>query len=229
MAQTEVAVAAGNGFGGGTIHYPADAQGRLPAVVIAPAMGAGKGYYEWNAAKLATHGFVAFAIDTNTPDDGFTQRRDQILAAVDYLTDASPVSDRVDPSRIGVEGHSASAVGALQAGIQRPSLKAVVALAPVGAGIGPKDVSGLGVPALLVCGAADDWALPAHCQALADAMPAGTPKKAVAVPDGGHGFPTGDNDVAFPAELSWLQEHVAGGGANPASSGAQSPPTSATQ
>jgi dienelactone hydrolase len=211
LTQQEVRIDPGNGFGGGTIHYPPDAQGRLPAIVIAPALGAGRGYYEWNAAKLATYGFVAFAIDANDPGDMFIQRRDQILAALDYLANASPVSDRVDASRMAAEGHSASAAGALLAGVQRPSLKAVVALAPVSAGIGAGDVAGLEVPSLLACGDADGWAPPSQCQALADAMPAGAPRETVAVPGAGHGFPTGDDQVAFPAELSWLQQHVAGG------------------
>jgi len=210
FAQQETHIDPGNGFGGGTIHYPVNSQGRLPAVVIAPAMGAGKGYYEWNAAKLATHGFVAFTIDTNDPGDLFTQRRDEILAAVDFLVNSSPARDLVDSNKIAIEGHSASAVGALLAGVQRPSLKAVVALAPVSAGIGPQDVTNLRVPALLVCGGADGWAPPSQCQGLADAMPGGIAKLVVPVPGAGHGFPTGDDDVAFPNELKWLQQYVAG-------------------
>lgn len=176
--------------------------------MIVPALAAGKGYYEWNAAKLATHGFVAFAIDTNNSGDLFNERKDQLLAAVDFLVNSSPVSDKVDGSRVAVEGHSAGAVGALLAGAAQPSLKAVIALAPVAAGIGPQDVANLSVPALLVCGDADGWASPSQCEGLADGMPGGTPKKAVVVPGGGHGFPTGDNDVAFTAELEWLQQHL---------------------
>ncbi len=224
MTQQEVHVDAGNGFGGGTIHYPAAAKGKLPAVVIAPALSAGKGSYEWNAAKLATYGFVAFAIDTNDPQDMFTQRRDQLLAAVDYLVKQSPVHDRVDGNRVAVEGHSASAVGALLAGVQRPALKAVVALAPVSAGIGAKDVKGLTVPSLLVCGTTDGWAPPSQCQALADGMPGGTPKRTVSVPGAGHGFPTGDDKVAFPSELAWLQQQLGGSGGP--QSGPQSGPRS---
>jgi dienelactone hydrolase len=224
-AQKELTVNPGNGFGGGTIHYPADAQGKLPAVVIGPALGAGKGYYEWNAAKLASYGFVAFAIDTNSPGDLFTQRRDQMLAALDYLVNASPVSANVDGSRLAVEGHSASAVGALLAGVQRPSLKAVVSLAPVSAGIGANDVAGLTVPSLLVCGGSDGWAPPSQCEALANGMPANTPKQTFTVPGAGHGFPTGDNE-AFPVELSWLQQHLAGGASSSPASPPQSSPAS---
>jgi dienelactone hydrolase len=199
----------GNGFGGGTIHYPANHQGKLPAVVIAPALGAGRGFYEWNGAKLATNGFIAFVIDANNLGDLFNERRDALLAAVDWLVNASPVRDQVDGSKIAIEGHSASAVGALQAAVERPSLKAVVSLAPVSAGIGPKDVTNLNVPALLVCGESDGWAPPSQCQGLADAMPGGVPKAVVSVPGAGHGFPVGDNDVAFTNELKWLQDHVA--------------------
>jgi dienelactone hydrolase len=210
FAQQEVHVDPGNGFGGGTIHYPVGAKGQLPAVVIGPAMSAGKGYYEWNGAKLATYGFVALVIDTNDPNDLFTQRRDQMLAAADYLVTASAIHDRVDGGRIAIEGHSASAVGALLAGVQRPSIKAVIALAPVAAGIGPQDVTGLRTPALLACGTADGWAPESQCQALADAMPGDVQKRVVAVPGAGHGFPTGEDDVAFPSELQWLQQHLAG-------------------
>jgi dienelactone hydrolase len=183
--------------------------------VIAPAFSAGKGFYEWNAAKLATHGFIALNIDTITPNDWPGARADQMLAALDYLVNTSSIKDRVDGSRLAVEGHSASAVGVLMAGLQRPSLKAVIALAPVG----DHDLSGMKVPTLLVCADADA-ANPAHCNKLAGGMPAGTPKKVVPV-KGGHGFPTGDNE-AFPAELEWLQQHLGGG----AREGSQSDPAS---
>ena len=206
-AQEEVRIDPGNGFGGGTIHYPKDKAGKLPAVVIVPALAAGRGYYEWNGAKLATHGFIAFVIDANDTGDLWDARKDALLAAADYLVQQSPVSDRVDGGRIAVEGHSAGAVGAIKAGLQRPSFKAVVALAAVSAGIGPNDVTGLSVPTLFVGGTADGWAHPTFLQTLADAMPGGTPKRVVAVEGAGHGFPIGDNE-AFDAELSWLQQYL---------------------
>jgi dipeptidyl aminopeptidase/acylaminoacyl peptidase len=208
FAQEEVHIDPGNGFGGGTIHLPVGKEGKLPAVVIVPALAAGRGYYEWNGAKLATHGFISFVIDTNDPGELWDQRKDALLAAADYLVQSSPVRDRVDGGRIAVEGHSAGAVGAIKAGLERSSLKAVVALAAVSAGIGPGDVTNLNVPTIFIGGTNDGWAHPNFLQTLADAMPPGTPKRVVSLEGEGHGFPTGDGNGAFDAELSWLKQYL---------------------
>lgn len=207
FAHEEVRIDPGNGFGGGTLHYPKDKAGKLSAVVSIPALAAGRDSYEWNGAKLATHGFVAFVIDANHAGDLWDQRKDALLAAADFLVKSSPISDRVDSSRIAVEGHSAGAVGAIKAGLERPALRAVVALAPVSAGIGPDDVTNLSVPTIYIGGKRDGWAHPDFLQTLAAAMPAAAPKRVVSLEGADHEFPTEDNE-SFQHELSWLKQHL---------------------
>ena len=75
---------------------------------------------------LASHGFVVIGIETNSRNDFDTARGTQLLAALDYLTQQSPVRNRVDPNRLAVAGHSMGGGGALSAAIRRPSLKAAV-------------------------------------------------------------------------------------------------------
>ena len=56
-----------SGFGGGSIYYPTStSDGTFGAVVIAPGYTAGSSSYAALAQRVASHGFVAFAIDTNS-------------------------------------------------------------------------------------------------------------------------------------------------------------------
>jgi dienelactone hydrolase len=202
FGEETIGVPAGNGFGGGTIHVPKGAgDGPFGVVIICPALAAGKGYYEWMGGKAASFGLVTLVIDTNDPGDLFDQRRDQILAAADWLTKSSPVKDKVDASRVGVVGHSAGGGGAINAAQQRPSLKAAVGMAPVGANAG-----GLKVPTMLVGGTNDGWSSPETLKGLYGSL-AG-PKSLVEITDGGHGFPAGGSMEMFRAVLPWLKVFV---------------------
>ena len=69
-----------------------------------------------------------FTIDTNTTSDQPASRGDQLLAALDYLTEDSSVRTRIDASRLGVMGHSMGGGGTLEAAKDRPSLQAAIPL-----------------------------------------------------------------------------------------------------
>ena len=119
------------GFGGGTIYYPTDqSQGTFGAVVVAPGYTARQSSIAWLGPRLASQGFVVFTIDTTTVYDQPASRGDQLLAAVDYLTQRSTVAGRVDAGRVAVMGHSMGGGGTLEAVKDRPSLKAAIPLTP---------------------------------------------------------------------------------------------------
>jgi alpha-beta hydrolase superfamily lysophospholipase len=126
-----VSNASADGFGGGRIYYPTStSDGTFGAVVIAPGYTAGASTYAGLAARVASHGFVTFAIDTNSTGDFPPSRGDQILAALDYLVEDSSVISRIDTSRLAVAGHSMGGGGTLEAAKDRPDLQAAVPLQP---------------------------------------------------------------------------------------------------
>ncbi|GGR44295.1 dienelactone hydrolase [Nocardioides luteus] len=121
------------GFGGGTIYYPTStSEGTYGGIVLAPGYTASSSMYASVARRVASHGFVVFAIDTNTRLDQPGSRGQQILAAVDYLKEdaSSAVASRLDENRIAVSGHSMGGGGTLEAANQDSSIKAAVALQP---------------------------------------------------------------------------------------------------
>lgn len=122
-----------SGFGGGTIYYPTSTtEGTYGGVVLAPGFTARSSAYSAVARRVASHGFVVFAIDTNSIYDQPDSRGTQILAAVDYLKQdaSSAVASRLDETRIAVSGHSMGGGGTLAAAKQDSSVKAAVALQP---------------------------------------------------------------------------------------------------
>ena len=85
--------------------------------------------------RLASNGFVVIVIDTLSPTNNAEQRAVQLIAALNQViafsaTVGHPLLGRVDGNRLGVMGHSYGGGGALLAGTNNPSLKAVIPLAP---------------------------------------------------------------------------------------------------
>jgi hypothetical protein len=204
FATAQVSVPTGNGFGGGVIYYPTDTtQGTFSAVAIVPgytATWAAEG--AWMGPWLASFGFVVIGIDTNTRNDWYQARGTQLLAALDYLTQRSPVRDRVDASRTSVMGHSMGGGGALYAALQRPSLKATVGLAPA---IFTENLSNERVPAMLIAGQNDGTVTPASVLNAYNQIPAGTEKAYLELTGAGHGFPTSNNSVMMRKVIPWLK------------------------
>ncbi len=96
FANTSVSVPTGYGFNGGRIYYPTDtSQGTFGAIAISPGYTAlFSAELAWMGPWLASHGFVVIGIETNSRNDFDTARGTQLLAALDYLTQQSPVRDR---------------------------------------------------------------------------------------------------------------------------------------
>src|SRR5690606_1529954 len=120
-----------DGFGGGTIYYPRE-NNTYGAIAISPGYTGTQSSIAWLGERIASHGFVVIAIDTNTTLDQPDSRARQLNAALDYmLTDASSaVRNRIDASRLAVMGHSMGGGGTLRLASQRPDLKAAIPLTP---------------------------------------------------------------------------------------------------
>jgi dienelactone hydrolase len=196
-----------SGFGGGRIYYPTDtSQGTFGAVVIAPGYTATSGLYSGLADRVASHGFVAFAIDTNTTLDFPDSRGRQILAAVDYLTGQSSVRNRIDADRVAVAGHSMGGGGTLAAADERPSLKAAVPLQPWHS---DKTWGGVSVPTMII-GAENDTiaATGSHSERFYDSIPSSTEKAYVELNGASHLAANSNPDDQGAAMVTWLKKYV---------------------
>ncbi|MDQ0936623.1 poly(ethylene terephthalate) hydrolase family protein [Streptomyces turgidiscabies] len=204
FATAQMSVAPGNGFNGGKIYYPTDTSlGTWGAIAAVPGYTArwdAEG--AWMGPWLASFGFVVIGIDTNSTNDFDTARGTQLLAALDYLTQRSPVRDRVDPHRLGVLGHSMGGGGAISAAERRPSLKAALPLAPYSPS---QNLSTLRVPTMIM-GARDDGTVtPSYLDGLYGGMPATTQSAFVELTTGGHGFPVWGNSNVTRRTIPWLK------------------------
>ncbi|WP_240521561.1 dienelactone hydrolase family protein [Amycolatopsis vastitatis] len=206
FATAQAKVPPGNGFNGGYVYYPTDTRlGTWGAVAIVPGYSALFANEEaWMGPRLASFGFVVIGIETNSRTDSADARATQLLAALDYLTQKSPVRTRVDASRLGVIGHSAGGAGALLAALRRPSLKSAVGLAP-GSPVGNLDLSGDQVPTMFIAGQRDPVVTPAYLDKLWATLPAALKKAYVQITGVDHLFATRPNTVEMRTLIPWLK------------------------
>jgi hypothetical protein len=96
FATAQAKVPRGSGFNGGYVYYPTDTSlGTWGAVAIVPGYSALFADEEaWMGPRLASFGFVVLGIETNSRTDSADARATQLLAALDYLTQKSPVRTR---------------------------------------------------------------------------------------------------------------------------------------
>ncbi|MBL6277226.1 ricin-type beta-trefoil lectin domain protein [Micromonospora fiedleri] len=208
FANTSVSVPTGYGFNGGRIYYPTDtSQGTFGAIAISPGYTAlFSAELAWMGPWLASHGFVVIGIETNSRNDFDTARGTQLLAALDYLTQQSPVRDRVDASRLAVAGHSMGGGGALSAATRRPSLKAAVGITPFSPS---SNLANDRVPTMVISGQADTVVTPSYALDLYNSLPSTTESVYVEVAGGDHGFMVGrSNPVMIRTMLPFLKIFV---------------------
>ncbi|WP_415949668.1 alpha/beta hydrolase family protein [Streptomyces sp. KLOTTS4A1] len=190
------------GFGGGTIYYP-DGDGPFAAVAMSPGFLGNQGNLAWLGKELASQGFVAFSIDTNTIFDQPASRGDQLLAALDHLTEKSTVRDLVDAGRLGVIGHSMGGGGSLEAVKTRPSLKAAIPLTPWNMDKSWPEVT---TPTLVI-GAENDWIAPvaSHAEPFYRNTPGTLDKAYLELNGAGHMAPTSGNSTIAKYGTAWLK------------------------
>jgi len=159
----------------------------------------------WMGPRLASFGFVVIGIETNSREDWDRARGAQLLAALDYLTQHSPVRSRVDSSRLAVIGHSMGGGGAFAAATRRPSLKAVVGLAPY---FPSGNLATIRVPTLIIGGQHDTTVTPSYLDNLYATLPARTPSAYLMLADADHLFATRPNTVEMRLLIPWLKIFV---------------------
>ncbi|WP_256206899.1 alpha/beta hydrolase family protein [Nocardioides luteus] len=197
------------GFGGGTIYYPTSTtEGTYGGVVLAPGFTARSSAYSAVARRVASHGFVVFAIDTNSIYDQPDSRGSQILAAVDYLKQdaSSAVASRLDETRIAISGHSMGGGGTLAAANQDSSVKAAVALQPWHT---DKTWPGIQVPTMII-GAENDTVAPVatHSIPFYTSMTGAREKAYGEVNNADHLIANTDDDWQGRLFVTWLKRYV---------------------
>jgi pimeloyl-ACP methyl ester carboxylesterase len=204
FATASMNVPAGNGFSNAVIYYPTDtSQGKFGAIAFIPGYNGSWAALEWTGPWLASFGFVVIGGEAINPTDGDTARGTQLLAALDYLTQRSPVRDRIDPNRTAVIGHSMGGGGAISAAARRSSLKAAIGLAPA---IFSTDVSTIQVPTMMMAGQKDTTVTPAYTKNFYNQLPASTKKSYVELTGAGHGFPSWTpNSVMMRKVVPWFK------------------------
>jgi dienelactone hydrolase len=206
-SQSSVSSLSVRGFGGGTIYYPTStSDGTFGAVVIAPGFTAYESSIAWLGPRLASQGFVVFTIDTNTTLDQPASRGDQLLAALDYLTEDSSVRTRVDSSRLGVMGHSMGGGGTLEAAKDRPSLKAAI---PLTGWNTDKTWPEVKTPTLVV-GADNDTiaSVTTHSKPFYNSLPSSLDKAYLELRGATHFTPNTSNTTIAKYSISWLKRFI---------------------
>ncbi|WP_299531174.1 alpha/beta hydrolase [uncultured Streptomyces sp.] len=206
-SQTSVSSLGVTGFGGGTIYYPTStADGTFGAIAISPGFTAYESSIAWLGPRLASQGFVVFTIDTNTTLDQPSSRGDQLLAALDYLTQRSSVRTRVDASRLGVMGHSMGGGGTLEAAKDRTSLKAAIPLTGWNTDTTWPEVR---TPTLVI-GADGDTIAPVltHSKPFYNNLPSTLDKAYLELRGATHFTPNTSNTTIAKYSISWLKRFI---------------------
>ncbi|MBI5310361.1 MAG: alpha/beta hydrolase [Actinobacteria bacterium] len=207
FATATTTVPSGNGFGGGTIYYPTDtSQGTFAAIAMSPGFFNTQSAISWYGKRIASQGFVFLTINTNTILDFPDSRATQLLAALDYLTQSSPVSSLIDSSRLGVMGYSMGGGGTLKASKTRPSLEAAVGVAPWHS---TKNWSTNTVPSMML-GMQNDTVAPASSHAIPfyNSLPASIHKVYAEVRGASHSTPTSANTPIAQYSIAFLKQEL---------------------
>jgi predicted esterase len=206
FAIASVAVARGNGFGGGVIYYPTStSQGTFGGIAISPGLNGTWSGISWLGPRLASQGFVVFGIETNNLNDNPTSRGTQLLAALDYLTQRSSVRTRVDASRLAVMGHSMGGGGALDAALRRPALKAAIGNAPH---LPSGSLANDRVPTLIYAMQNDTLVTPSRLTSLYNTIPAATERAYIEVAGAGHNYIGQPSTTLARTMIPWMKIFV---------------------
>jgi predicted esterase len=211
FATAQQSVAPGNGFNGGEIYYPTSAsQGTWGALVIIP------GYTArcvnqpapeeaWMGPWISSFGFVVLCMETDSPTDFDVARGQEALAALKWLTTASPVRSEIDPNRLAVMGHSMGGGGMVYATEHQPSLRAGIGLAPFSPS---QNFSSEKVPTLVLGGQDDPTVTPSMLASLYATMPASTQSDFAQIAGADHEFYRTPNNVMMKLVIPWLKIFV---------------------
>ncbi|WP_051102593.1 poly(ethylene terephthalate) hydrolase family protein [Parafrankia elaeagni] len=194
-----------SGFGGGRLYYPtATNQGTYGAIALSPGFTAGWSSIDWLGPRLASFGFVVIGIETNSRYDYPPSRGQQLLAALDWAVEDSPAASRIDPTRLAVGGHSMGGGGSLEAASDRPSLKAVLPLAPWNS---DKSWNEVQVPTMIIGGESDTIAsVGSHSTPFYNSLSG--EKAFLELNNASHFFPQSPNNLVAKMAISWAKRWV---------------------
>lgn len=201
-------------YAGATIYYPTNAEPPFAGVVVVPGFTAYQSSIAGWGPFLASHGIVTMTIDTNTTGDQPPTRSQALLAAVETIKaentrSGSPLSGKIDVTRMAVMGWSMGGGGTLISIDTHPELKAGISLC--GWSPGSKFTT-TKVPALLIASQGDPLA-GGQSQGFYDSIPSPTPKMIFETPGGNHNV--GNDPANLSGEigrygLSWLKVFLEG-------------------
>jgi predicted dienelactone hydrolase len=207
FAITQTTATGVTGFRAGTIYYPTvTTAGTFGAIAISPGYTGTQASVSWLGPRIASQGFVVITIDTDSPYDQPDSRGTQLLAALDYLTQRSTVSSRIDATRLGVMGHSMGGGGSLRAASNRPALQAAI---PLTGWHTDKTWSEVTVPTLVV-GADNDTVAPVaqHSEPFYTSLPSTLDKAYLELKNASHSAPTSANTTVAKYSISWLKRFI---------------------
>jgi len=173
--------ACGSGCAGGTVYYPNTA-GSYGVIAVCPGFTNTSSAIAWFARRLATHGFVTIAMNTNSRFDFPASRATQLRAVLNYLVNSSSstIRSRIRSADRAVSGYSMGGGGTLLASRDDSTLKTGVPMAPYNSGT----ISGVNVPQMIIGGSNDSIApVSSMARPFYNNIPS-TVKKALAVLNG---------------------------------------------
>jgi dienelactone hydrolase len=179
-------------YGGGTIHYPTDAEPPLGIVVVCPGFTAPQLLIQSWGPFLASHGIVTMTIDTITPLDPVDARAVALMDALggvqaENARAGSPLNGQLDIMRAGVMGWSMGGGGTWINAATHPELKTAIALAGHILTSPLNDLTEITVPTLMLAGALDTAILGGGMsQPVYMSIPESTPKMLYEVGVGDH-------------------------------------------
>ncbi len=203
-----------DGFGGGTIYYPANVNQELAAISIAPGFTNTQSAVAWWGPILASHGFVVITINTNSRFDQPESRGRQLDSALSYLIDegnrsGSPISGLIDENRLATMGFSMGGGGALRSAA-RNRLSASVPLAPWN--IGGNDFEDIEVPTMIMACENDGTApVGIHASPFYNTIPGSTDKALMEINNGPHNCANGNNSnnaLLSTYGVSWMKRFL---------------------
>jgi predicted dienelactone hydrolase len=183
--------------------YPVGASSRcrFPLIVFSPGANSRPIGYAPLLSHLASEGFVVIGVlpmDQTARGDEGTERVQDVRYLIGHLR---PIAKRLspsmlaelDPTRIGVAGHSFGAFVAAEEAVSDPRIRAALVMAGP---LRPGNASATRVPVLAMAGA-KDTAVPARVvRTYYDQLPKSVPHSFLLVPNGPHGA-YGKNCAAY--------------------------------
>jgi dienelactone hydrolase len=207
---------AANGYGGGTVYYPNNtSDGPFAVIAVVPGyLSAQSSIQQWGP-RLASWGFVAITIATNSTSDQPSSRATQLVAALNQVigysnTSGNAIYGKVDSTRRGVAGWSMGGGGSLIALRDNPTtLKAAVTFAPYNSS---SNFSTVRQPAYIFACESDSVArVSSHASPMYNSLPS-TNKKAFAEVNGGShscaNDPRNNGGVLGKYGVSWMKRFM---------------------